>query len=187
MTQKPQTYSSAHLRRHRDAHARTDGYGRHRHLYLHALMQQLAARLRQSGPARDLTWLDYGCGKGGFVEEIRPLGLFASITGHDPAVEAFRARPEGRFDLVTCLDVIDVVEPQFLDALIADVAAFTGGLALFDCLTMPSPAGGLRPHKAFYWAQFVRRHMDVLETRVEFPGMQDFERVVLLAAPRPAP
>lgn len=184
MSDPPQTYSPAHLRRQRDSHARADGYGRHRHLYLHDRMRQLARDLSRTKPEGHLTWLDYGCGKGGFIEEIRPLALFAAIAGHDPAVEAFRARPEGRYDLVTCLDVIDVIEPGFLGAVLEDVAAFTGGLALFDCLTRPKPGATVKPHPPFYWSHLVRQHLDVVETKVEFPGMDGFERAVILATPR---
>jgi len=170
-----QTFSGSHIRRQREAHAKTDGYGRHRHLYLHDTLRRLAQQLN----AR--SWLDYGCGKGGFIEQIHPLDLFASIAGYDPAVEAFAARPEGRFDVVTCLDVIDIVEPRFLAALLDDVAAYTDGLAVFDVLTKPNR---LRPHAPFHWTGLVRQHMDVVESRVEFPRMQDLERVVIIAAPR---
>ena len=45
------------------------------------------------------------------VDEFKP---------HEAAVEAFQARPAGRHDLVTCLDVLDKVEPNFLDAVLAD-------------------------------------------------------------------
>jgi len=171
----PQTFSGSHIRRQREAHAKADGYGRHRHLYLHDTLRRLARQL----DAR--SWLDYGCGKGEFIEQIRPLDLFATIAGYDPAVDAFAARPEGRFDVVTCLDVLDIVEPRFLAALLDDVAGFTAGLAVFDMLTRPNR---LRPHPPFYWTSLVRQHMDVVESSVEFPGVQDFERVVIVAAPR---
>jgi hypothetical protein len=65
-----------------------------------------------------------------------------------------------------------------------DVAALTGGLAVFDLLTMPKLTSRLTPHRPFYWTQLVRRHMDVVESTVEFPGMQDFERVLIVAAPQ---
>ncbi|MBV9509620.1 MAG: methyltransferase domain-containing protein [Caulobacteraceae bacterium] len=179
-----QTYSPEHLGRQQKAHAVADGYGRHRHLYLHEMMRDLAANLRRAKPSGELSWLDYGCGKGGFIEEVRPLGLFTTIQGYDPAVAAFAARPEGRFDLVTCLDVLDVVEPQFLGNLLGDVAALTGGLALFDLLTRPKADGTIRPHPPFYWSHVVGQTMNVLGTKVEFPGMEGFERVIVQAAPR---
>jgi hypothetical protein len=184
--QEPQTYSNAHIRRQREAHARADGYGRHRHFYLHGLMGNLKSALCQSGSGEDFSWLDYGCGKGGFIEEIRKFHLFRTIVGHDPAVEAFRRRPTALYDIVTCLDVLDIVESGFQDRVITDVAAFTRHFAVFDCLTRPKLTGTLRPHPPFYWTERVRRHMDVVETRVEFSGMQDFERAVIIAVPRGA-
>jgi methyltransferase family protein len=179
----PTTFSSTHVRRQRERHTRTDGYGRHRHLYLHGAMRRLAAELREGDAAAPLSWLDYGCGKGEFIEQIRPLGLFATIVGYDPAIETFKTRPEGRYHLVTCLDVLDVVEPRFLAAVIGDVAALTGGLALFDCLTRPKP-GTLKPHPPFYWSYLVVQHMDMRQTHVEYPGMEGFERAIIIAAPR---
>jgi Methyltransferase domain len=184
IAEHPQTYSAAHVGRMREAHARADEYGRHRHLYLHDLMRQIAKNLSQTVQGDNLSWLDYGCGKGGFIEQIRPLDLFTTIRGYDPAVETFAARPEGRFDLVTCLDVLDVVEPQFLGNVINDVAALTGRIAVFNCLTRPNPSGGLHQHPPSYWSRLVGQHMPVVETRTEFPGMEGFERVVIQAAPR---
>ena len=184
MTQTPRTYSPGHIRGQREVHARSDGYGRHRHLYLHDTMRRLATRLKQSETAGQLSWLDYGCGKGGFIEQIRPLGLFTTISGYDPAIPAFQTRPAMPHDLVTCLDVLDKVEAPYVEAVLADVAGFTVGLAVFDHLTLPKPGSGLRQHPAFYWVQLVRRHMDVIETTAEFPGMLGFERAVIVAAPR---
>ncbi|MGH7153368.1 MAG: methyltransferase domain-containing protein [Acetobacteraceae bacterium] len=183
---EPQTYSSGHLRRFREAH-RTDAYGRHRHLYLHDAMREIATSLRSAKPTEHLSWLDYGCGKGGFIDEVRPLGLFATIVGYDPAVEAFHARPDRRFDAVTCLDVLDIVEPRFLSNVLADVAALTDGVALFDCLCRPKPGTPLRPHPPFYWSHLVGQHMSVAETKVEFSGMDGFERAIIRAMPRPSP
>ena len=156
MTKAPQTYSSG---------------------------PRLATELSEANPDNRPTWLDYGCGKGGFMAEIQPLALFAMITGHDPAVDAFRARPDCRHDLVTCLDVLDVVEPRFLEAIVAEVCDLTAGLAVFDYLTRPKPLSGLRPHAPFYWSHLIRRHMEVSETIVEFPGRDGFERAVIVAAP----
>ena len=118
------------------------------------------------------------------MEQIRPLDMFETIVGYDPAVDAFRLRSEGHFDLVTCLDVLDVTETRFQGAVIADVAELTNGIAAFDCLTKPKPESLLHPHAPFYWAHMVRQHMDVLETRTEFPSMVGFERVILVCARR---
>ncbi len=179
----PQTFSAAHLRRQRDAHARADGYGRHRHLYLQDTFVRLARRLRDAAGRPGIDWLDYGCGKGTFIDQIAPFGLFNRISGYDPAVEAFRSRPQRRHDLVTCLDVLDVVEPRFRAELLEELAALASGVVLLDCLTRPRPGGALQPHPPFYWSTLVRQHLKVLATRIEFAGMDGFERVLILAAP----
>ncbi len=179
-----QTFSTSHLRRMQQAHSRADGYGRHRHLYLHATMRHLHAGLAQIRGGAPVTWLDYGCGKGAFMEEVRALGLFGTIAGYDPAVGQFAAQPEGPFDLVTCLDVIDVTEERFRPALIRTVGQLTRGVSLFDCITRHKPESPLRSHPPFFWTYQVTQEMRVLETRTEFPGMAGFERVVILAAPR---
>lgn len=90
------TYSPADLERQRLAHRRADGYGRHRHLYLHEAMRRLVTSVAARKQGAPLTMLDYGCGKGGFIEEVRGLDLFATITGFDPAVREFEKRPAGR-------------------------------------------------------------------------------------------
>jgi 2-polyprenyl-3-methyl-5-hydroxy-6-metoxy-1,4-benzoquinol methylase len=179
-----ETYSPEHLRGQQQSHAVVDGYGRHRHLYLHDTMRRIATDLRKTKQAEGLSWLDYGCGKGGFIEQIGLLGLFTTIRGFDPAVTAFAERPGGRFDLVTCLDVLDASEPQFVGNLLNDIAAFTEGLALFDCLTRPQAGSVLRPHPPFFWSSLVGRHMEVIDVATEYPGMDGFERVVIQAKPR---
>jgi 2-polyprenyl-3-methyl-5-hydroxy-6-metoxy-1,4-benzoquinol methylase len=180
------TYSPERLRGQQQAHAVADAYGRHGHLYLHDTMRRIATNLRQAKQADGLSWLDYGCGKGGFIEQIGPLGLFTTIRGFDPAVTTFANRPEGRFDLVTCLDVLDTVEPQFLANFLNDVAAFTEGLALFDLLTRPTAGSQLQPHPPLYWSSLVGRHMEVIDVATEYPGMEGFERVLIQAKPRRA-
>lgn len=183
MTDERQTYTAAHLRRQRDAHRHSDGYGRHRHVYLQSRLQRLARDMSPGSDQAGLSWLDFGCGKGTFIEQIRPLGLFERIAGYDPAVDEFHMVPEGRFDLVTCLDVLDIAEARFIPAILSAIAETTQTVALFDCLTRPRPGSTMRPHPPFHWAHLVSQAMKVLDTVVEFPGMEGFERVLILAAP----
>ena len=128
-----------------------------------------------------ISLLDYGCGKGSFIAEMRGLNLFTELAGYDPAVREFQARPAKAYDVVTCLDVLDVVEPHYLDAVLEDVAQFTGGIAVFDCLCRPKT--NLQPHPPFYWNQLVARRFRVARMSIEFPGMHDFERAVIFAIP----
>ena len=178
------TFSTPHIDRQRASHAAADGYGRHRHLYLHDTMRAFAKQLRTADGTAP-TWLDYGCGKGGFIAQIEPMGMFGTIAGYDPAVRSYNRKPEGTFDLVTCLHVIDVVEPRFLDAVLDDIVACTDGVALFDVLTRPAGPTTLRPHPPEYWTALVGRRMRVLDTTVVFPEIDGFERAIITAA-RPA-
>lgn len=182
MSASHRTFSNAHVQAQQTRHRMVDGYGRHHHDYLPQRIKAIAGDLATSRPD-GVRWLDYGCGKGTFIEQVRPLGLFETITGYDPAVTAFSARPVGPFDLVTCLDVIDIVEPRFRDAVIADVGRLSAGLALFDVMTRPR---SLPPHPPFHWVLQIKRHMHVVETWVEFGGMSGMERALTLARPAPS-
>jgi hypothetical protein len=108
---------------------------------------------------------------------------FSRIAGYDPGVEAFEAAPVGRFDIVTCLDVLDATEHRFRDAVIENVARFTNHRAVFDCLTKPKPKSGFAPHPPFYWISLVQKRMPVIKTEMHFLGLDGFERAVIIARP----
>lgn len=164
-------------------HRSVDGYGQHRHLYLHDTMRDISRKLRATKSGELPTWLDYGCGKGRFLKEMEPLKLFSAAVGYDPAVDAFHRKPAGTYDLVTCLDVLDMVEQKYIEAVLDDVARYTAGLAVFDCFCRPKASSSLKRHAPFYWSYLVGRRMRVLETKVEFPGMESFERAIITAVP----
>jgi len=177
----PQTFSPAHLRHLRSQHAKSNDYGRHRHLYLHDLMRELAVSVgTQVGRRPSL--LDYGCGKGRFMEEMQRLDLFGEIAGYDPAVASFQAKPSEPYDIVTCLDVLDASE-RFVDAVIQDIAQLARTMAVFDCLTKPAPKSGFTPHPPYYWIERVAKRMQVAKTEVQFLGLAGHERAVIIAKP----
>lgn len=68
--------------------------------------------------------LDVGCGKGVLLEGMKAEG-FEGAVGYDPAVPKFSQLPEGRFDLVTCTDVLEHIEPEHLDAFLDLLVAKT--------------------------------------------------------------
>jgi hypothetical protein len=179
---KVRTYTDEHARRLRAKHAQSDDYGRHRHLYLHDAMRSLAVSVARAG--QKPTLLDYGCGKGQFIEEMRKLDIFGDIAGFDPGYAAFQTLPHGRFDIVSCLDVLDAAEKRFLDAIVSDVALRTAKVALFDCLTKPLPKSGFIPRPPHYWYERIKKTMEIAGMTIHFPGMDGFERAVILAKPR---
>jgi len=58
--------------------------------------------------------LDYGCGKGKLVEVLRKELPEIHYAEYDPAIEEKEIVPSGSFDLVTCTDVLEHIEPEYL-------------------------------------------------------------------------
>lgn len=61
--------------------------------------------------------LDYGCGKGSLRAALEPT-LSIPIREYDPAI-AGKDQPPEHADLVICTDVLEHVEPECIDAVIA--------------------------------------------------------------------
>jgi hypothetical protein len=188
MTLFIRTFSDAHLQRHRDTHGRHKEFGTHRHPYLHETMRRVGRSLAAGEELPSL--LDYGCGKGAFMVEMTRLKLFRYIRGYDPAMPTFSARPTQRYDVVTCLDVLDQLEDAFVEAAIRDVAQFTGRVAMFNVITRQSPQfAHLNPRSGPAWREIIAQRMRVSEmtirpsTPAEIAQGACPERVIILAEP----
>lgn len=157
------TYSDPWLARHQQTHARHAQFGTHRHPYLLDTIRRLASGIGQAGDDRP-SLLDYGCGKGVFLRDLAATGLFRFVRGFDPAIGAFKARPGQVYDMVICLDVLDQVEPDYVEPLIRDVVQFAGHVALFDVITVQTPElAHLNPLSAEAWREIIGRHLPVAE------------------------
>lgn len=68
------------------------------------------------------TVLDYGCGKGTLKNSIdkRHRLRNLTVTEYDPGIPG-KDRPPAPADLVACLDVIEHLEPECLDSVLADL------------------------------------------------------------------
>lgn len=77
------------------------------------------------------TILDYGCGKGTLSLMLveQHSGNF-TVTNYDPAIPSFSVQPEPA-DFVVCLDVLEHVEPDCLDDVLAELHRLTLKEALF--------------------------------------------------------
>jgi hypothetical protein len=70
--------------------------------------------------------LDYGTGKGALVQRLREeLPPYINVQGYDPAVQRFSHRPSQPFDVVTCVDVLEHVEPTSIDEVLRDISRLT--------------------------------------------------------------
>jgi uncharacterized Rossmann fold enzyme len=84
-----------------------------------AVVQQLAISIDAK------TVLDYGCGKGELAK-----GLSFPIWEYDPAI-AGKEMPPRPADLVVCTDVLEHIEPEYLDAVLMDLARCTMKIGYF--------------------------------------------------------
>lgn len=77
--------------------------------------------------------LDYGCGKGTLAIALPGI----DIREYDPAIPGKNARPE-QADVVACLDVLEHVEPDLLDNVLADIQGLARRVVFLSIATRKS-------------------------------------------------
>lgn len=68
--------------------------------------------------------LDYGCGKNRFAIKMATIDTNVKITSYDPGMPQFANKPEGTFEAVLCHDVLEHVEPEFIDNVLRDILQY---------------------------------------------------------------
>ncbi len=84
--------------------------------------------------------LDYGTGKGGLVSLLKShedLGGI-DIQGFDPAVEQFSTKPNKKFDVVTCIDVLEHVDRDSIGEVIKDISNLVDSFLFFAIDLIPA-------------------------------------------------
>ena len=59
--------------------------------------------------------LDFGCGKGALLQTLEEKYPHINFIGYDPAVLDYNTLPTQKFDVVFCNDVLEHVEPLYID------------------------------------------------------------------------
>lgn len=82
--------------------------------------------------------LDYGAGKGRLAETLKQIFPEpVQVNPYDPAIPAWSATPQPcRF--VTCIDVLEHIEPEYLDNVLDDLKRVTLRLGFFTVHTGPA-------------------------------------------------
>jgi hypothetical protein len=112
---------------------------------------------------------DYGAGKGRLVEGLRMQGIaLDEYFPYDPVFPEYG--PPRPADLVCCIDVLEHIEPEFLESVIADLASITTGLGFFTVHMGPAIkvlADGRNAHliqqPSSWWLGKLIKHFDILQ------------------------
>lgn len=108
----PQVISPEYLALNKQLHAENPDYGVSGSKRADVVRKMVAA-------TKPLSVLDYGCGKGTLA-----MSLPFPIWEYDPAIPGKDAPPRPA-DLVVCTDVLEHIEPEFLEAVLLDLARCT--------------------------------------------------------------
>ncbi len=78
------------------------------------------------------SFIDYGTGKGNLIKRLRrQLPETISLIGYDPAISEYSKHPESKADIVSCIDVLEHVEPVSLDYILNDIHKLTNYMCFF--------------------------------------------------------
>lgn len=80
--------------------------------------------------------LDYGAGKGRLGQSL-DVNHPVTVTLYDPGIPGIDEPPEPK-DLVCCIDVLEHIEPEYLDAVLDDLKRVTKKVGFFTIHTGPA-------------------------------------------------
>lgn len=142
----PYLYTQEYLQLNKELHLSNPNYGVSGSKYAAEVL-----KLSNEYGSNDI--LDYGCGKGTLQGA---LGF--NIKEYDPAIPGKDSNPEPA-DIVVCTDVLEHIEPEFIDWVIGDVARCTKKVAYIVIHTGPAQktlrdgrnAHLIQENKAWWW------------------------------------
>lgn len=82
--------------------------------------------------------LDFGCGQGALLDEIKKNYPNKKLYGYDPGYEKFKIFPENKFDLVISTDALEHIEPEHLDQTLIELDKRIGNYAFLRIACYPA-------------------------------------------------
>lgn len=113
-----------------DLHNAEPRFGSQGHRHVNVLRQVITA-------ASATSLLDYGCGKGTLKPALQPLFPALDIREYDPAIPDKSDEPMAA-DIVACLDVMEHIEPEHIDEVLAHLQSLTLRVLLAVIATRPA-------------------------------------------------
>lgn len=131
------------------------------------------------------SYLDYGCGKGNLIEDIRTRKPQLAIFGYDPVTAPDMPAAA---DFVTCNDVLEHIEPDLLDNVLEHIASLIrerGLLVISQRLANKTLADGRNAHlivkPTAWWMQRLSKFFaEVVEVEPIKPKRVGVELAVLV-------
>lgn len=80
--------------------------------------QKLVTLIESVGPK---TILDFGCGKGNMLRAVQEKFPNTRVYGYDPGTIDYKEFPKETIDLIYSADVLEHIEPEFLDETLLDL------------------------------------------------------------------
>lgn len=84
------------------------------------------------------TLLDFGCGRSKLSKALRNYGSDVKCTDYDPGRPKKATLPDHSFDVVTCTDVMEHVEPEHVDEVLDTINAHAMRAVYFVIDTVPA-------------------------------------------------
>lgn len=144
----------------------------------------LVSRVIQQLKVREL--LDYGAGKGRLGQALAAEhGGEVVIHHYDPAIEAWSADPQPA-EMVACIDVLEHIEPECLDAVLDDLRRLTRRVGFFTVHTGPAKKVLADGRNAHLTQQPPKWWMEKLNARFSVLHMSEYDQgFCVIVAPLP--
>jgi SAM-dependent methyltransferase len=129
---------------------------------------------------RKISILDYGCGNGSLAKQLNFTFKCVDITKYDPFQDEFSKDPEGKFDVVTCFDVMEHVEEECVENTLKYIAERAKYMTVFSIALSDAKKvlddgrnAHITQHHPEWWVNRLNKYFIVTEVAAS-PGEQIF-------------